>query len=67
VEGNKRVALILVDAFVRLNGYVLQVRTGELAEQILQAAVADSKERDEAIERATVWFRSKLIRLEEEA
>jgi prophage maintenance system killer protein len=65
VEGNKRVALLLVDAFVRLNGYTLAVAPGELADQILAAAIA--ADRDRAIADATIWFRSKLVRLEEEA
>jgi death-on-curing protein len=60
IEGNKRVALLLVDAFIRINGYVLHVRPGELANQILRAAEADASARDQVISDATKWFRSKL-------
>ena len=66
VDGNKRVALILVDAFVRLNGYYLNVAHGELADLILRAAEVDRQGRDHMIRDATAWFRFKLIRLVEE-
>jgi prophage maintenance system killer protein len=60
-DGNKRVALLLVDAFVRLNGCRFQVRPGELADKILEVAYTDATDRDEVVRGLTSWLRTRLV------
>jgi prophage maintenance system killer protein len=64
-DGNKRIALILVDAFVRLNGCRLYVRPGELADKILEVADSSASDHDEVVRGLTSWLRTRLVRVEE--
>jgi death-on-curing protein len=61
IDGNKRVALLLVDAFLRLNGYGLVTSPGELAELILRLASSDPRESDQVIGDTAAWLGSKLV------
>ena len=59
-DGNKRIALILVVAFVRLNGFDLHVNRGELSDLILQTAASPSREHDAMIDVLAAWFDERL-------
>ena len=56
VDGNKRVAAILVSTFLTLNGHRLTAEKGALAAVVLEAAEADRAEEDEMIVRLTAWM-----------
>lgn len=65
-DGNKRVALLLVVAFLRENGASLDAQRLEFAEMILSVATSDPARHDETIETARAWF-AERIRDEEAA
>lgn len=65
-DGNKRVALLLTTAFVRLNGARLDVHPGELADMILDVAQSDASQSDAVIDRLKRWIAERLVRLTEE-
>jgi death on curing protein len=56
IDGNKRVAVILVGAFLYINGTRLETRPGELAAVILEAAESDPADRDEVTRRMADWI-----------
>lgn len=60
VEGNKRIALLLVERFLVINGSRLRLQPGELADMILATAQAEPAVREETINMLTGWIRSRL-------
>jgi death-on-curing protein len=61
VDGNKRVTLLLVDAFVSLNGGEFLTQPGELADKILATAESDAGDREEVVAQLTTWMRTSLV------
>jgi len=59
-DGNKRIALLLVERFVVINASRLRVQPGELADMILETAETDASDREETIKMLTGWTRSRL-------
>lgn len=49
-EGNKRVAVILTNAFLDLNGHVLAMERSDLRELLDYTASSDRTERDEVLQ-----------------
>jgi death-on-curing family protein len=66
-DGNKRVALILVMAFLHINGARLETTDDELAAMIIDAAESERRERDDVIIRLVDWFKAVLETTDEEA
>jgi death-on-curing protein len=60
IEGNKRVALLLVVAFLRLNDVGLRVQRQELADMILQVEGTDPSDHDAVIDNLTRWFAERI-------
>jgi prophage maintenance system killer protein len=65
-EGNKRLALLVVDAFVTLNDAQLETQPGELADMILAAAESAPRERDAVRGRIAEWMITRLSPLRQE-
>ncbi len=63
-DGNKRVALLLVVAFLRVNGVRLAVQPGDLADMILRVAAADQREHDRVIADTEQWLDDRMRRLQ---
>jgi death on curing protein len=63
-DGNKRIALIVVIAFLRINGFDLRVQRQEMAETILRAAESRTEEHDVTIQELTEWFEARIDREE---
>lgn len=59
-DGNKRVALLLTLAFVRMNGANFNLQPGELAGEILRIANSDPADHDEVIAATTAWVADRL-------
>ena len=59
-EGNKRVALLLVERFVIVNRARLRVQRGELAAMILEIAETEAAAREETIRMLTDWTGARL-------
>lgn len=59
-DGNKRVALIVLEAFLHINGSRLDAGDEEIAERILLAATSDAANRDEVIIALTDWLESAI-------
>lgn len=55
VDGNKRTAAVVSEAFLRLNGYTLDVSDAELVVQFLALAAGETSE-----EELSAWFREHL-------
>lgn len=59
-DGNKRVALLLVVAFVRANGATLDLRPLDLADMILSVAASDPDDHDIVIVSTEEWLAERL-------
>jgi len=59
-DGNKRLALLVVVAFIRANGLTLNVQRHELADMILAVAETDQQDHDVVIEQTAVWLAARL-------
>jgi death-on-curing protein len=66
VDGNKRAALILLRAFLHINGATLRTAPGSLADMILDAASSESERREEVVTNMTDWLRERIVVLSEE-
>lgn len=62
-DGNKRVALILVEAFVALNGRTLDSTSDEIADRVIAAAESDASERADMLDSLTRWLADSLVPL----
>jgi death-on-curing protein len=60
IDGNKRVALILLVEFLSLNGAELRVDNDSVADMILSAAESSASDRDRVIMELTTWFERSL-------
>jgi prophage maintenance system killer protein len=59
-DGNKRIALLLTLAFVRMNGANLRLAPGEMADEILRVATTDPADHDEVVAATTRWVAERL-------
>jgi death on curing protein len=66
-DGNKRVALILVSAFLHINEARLEAPDVDLATMIIESAESERRDRDAVIIRLAEWFRDALATNDEEA
>lgn len=66
VDGNKRVALLLTDAFIGMNGGELVATHDEVVEQILAIAESAAAERELVVTALTEWMREHLVVEDEE-
>jgi death-on-curing protein len=65
-DGNKRLAAVLVAAFLALNGRWIQTTSQALEDAIRGAEAASPPERDSTITRLTEWLRAATPPLDEE-
>jgi death-on-curing family protein len=66
-EGNKRVALILLEAFLNLNGATLdEPAESSIADVISRVAESETTERDQKLELLTDWLRTAIVPLDPE-
>lgn len=63
IEGNKRVALILMIGFLYINGRQLSRSQPEIAEMVLRASESAPSERDATLAWLTEWFRESMMPL----
>jgi prophage maintenance system killer protein len=63
-DGNKRVALLLTVAFVRMNDAYLAVEKGELAGEILRIAGTEAHNHDAVIAEVRDWVAARLVEVE---
>lgn len=59
-DGNKRVALLLTVAFVRINGGDINAAPGEMSDEILRIANSAPADHDEVIAETTNWVAARL-------
>lgn len=59
-DGNKRIALLLAVAFIRLNGANLNAQPDELSNEILRIAESDMADHDDVIASARTWVAERL-------
>ncbi len=59
-DGNKRVALIVLRAFLHINGARLAADEDAIAENILRAAESDRQVRDDEIIALTAWLETAI-------
>jgi prophage maintenance system killer protein len=59
-DGNKRVALLLTSAFVRMNGSSLKASHAESVAVILHAAESEAVDHDAVVVEITDWMRTHL-------
>jgi death-on-curing family protein len=64
IDGNKRIALIVVVAFLRRNGARLRLQPKELAEMILEVANTAREDHDRVIADVHRWIADRLEREE---
>jgi death-on-curing protein len=62
VDGNKRVALILLVEFLRINGARIQTRPGELADMILAIGESDQATHDHVVLGLAEWMAKRIRR-----
>ncbi len=60
IDGNKRIALLLTDVFVRVNGGRLTATHDELVAEILTTADSAPAEREIVVVALTEWMREHL-------
>ena len=60
-DGNKRIALILTSAFIRINGGRIEATHDETEGVVLAAAISDTRRHDETVVDLTNWMRAHLI------
>lgn len=56
IDGNKRLALILVYAFLDLNGATLGAASNDVANRILEVAESDPSDRETRISELAAWL-----------
>lgn len=56
-DGNKRAALLLTSAFVRMNGGRLEATHDEVFELVLTTAQSDAARREDVVVELMVWMR----------
>jgi death-on-curing protein len=61
-DGNKRLALICVIGFLRLNGMELAVSNTEIADEIERIGASDPEDREALVQELTEWVRAALRR-----
>lgn len=59
-DGNKRTALILLRAFLHVNGMTLNAPNPEIAEMIIDAAASDRSARDAMMKRMSDWLETSI-------
>jgi death on curing protein len=64
-SGNKRIALVLVEAFLALNDAMLGAPEQELTDRILGAAESDRAQRQQVLTELTTWLAQCIAVLEE--
>jgi death-on-curing family protein len=62
-EGNKRVALILVNEFLALNGAALALEDDELADMILEAADSEARDWENVVDALTEQLQEMIVPL----
>jgi death on curing protein len=62
-DGNKRIAVILTEAFLALNGAMLVAGQGELADEVIAAAESDRSDRDTILRELTDWLEPRIAQL----
>lgn len=67
VDGNKRVALILLKAFLQLNNQDIEASDEDISDQILNAAASDAVEVDAATATLREWLDAVMVRPSEGA
>jgi death on curing protein len=65
IDGNKRVAVLLTDAFVAMNGGLLARAHDDVVEEVLAIAESDAADREDVLAQLTDWMREHL-RVEDE-
>jgi death on curing protein len=65
IDGNKRVAVLLTDAFVAMNGGLLARSHDDVVEAVLAIAESDAADREEVVVQLTDWMREH-VRVEDE-
>jgi len=65
-DGNKRVALIVLRAFLYVNGCHVTATSDELASAIITAAESERGDRDQEIIRLTAWLERVMAHDEED-
>jgi death on curing protein len=60
VDGNKRIALILLRVFLYVNGFDHRAAPGEKAKMILYAAASDASQREAVLVELTAWIRKTI-------
>jgi death-on-curing family protein len=66
VDGNKRVAVIVLRAFLHINGCRLAAEDRELARVILRTAASNQKERAQVIIDLAHWLEAAVVPYAEE-
>jgi len=61
IDGNKRVALILLRTFLYINGATVRTEPGELADMILRAAESAREDRPEVLDELTAWLQERIV------
>lgn len=61
IDGNKRVALIVVRAFLYINGMRFQTAPGELAGMILMVAETDPADREDVTRQLGGWMLDRIV------
>ena len=64
-DGNKRVALILLRAFLYINGARLDAEDDEISEMILGTAASPREDREDAIIALNAWLERAVVTTEE--
>jgi len=60
-DGNKRIALILVSVFVRMNGYRFATTNDAIADTILRVAASEVAKKDLDQQELQAWLREVLV------
>jgi prophage maintenance system killer protein len=60
IDGNKRIALILMYAFLDLNDARLDATSNDVADRILDVAESDPADRENRIRSLTEWLRDSV-------
>jgi prophage maintenance system killer protein len=66
-DGNKRIALILVETFLGVNDHELEATNDDLADQIFAAAESAAAERDHVLAELTAWLEDSIVPLNGES
>lgn len=66
VDGNKRIAFILLNEFLALNGVDLETTVDDATARVLAAAESPREERDSMILNLTLWLEGSMVNFEDE-